>query len=88
MSIILNQRNELARRKFKEWHTKAYSPNLKAIADDIDINYSTFKNWLGGYSNTNIYNLKKIEEFLEKEIKKIKYEKYLDTYKAYCRVNQ
>ncbi|WP_185160584.1 hypothetical protein [Mammaliicoccus sciuri] len=87
MSFILNQRNEIARRNFRDWHTRAYSPKLKPIADDIGINYSTFKNWIVANANTNIHNLKKIEEFLaiqmDKQDKIDKHKAYMEQYMRY-----
>jgi len=80
MSLILNQRNAKARETFKLWQNKAFSPSLVKTAEAIGINYHTLKTWLGGYSNTNIYNLKKIEEFLSVQMDK---QDRIDKHKAY-----
>ena len=67
MSTVLSNRNSRARIKMMIWFKANYNPSIKNVSESVGVNYDTFRKFLKGTRELNVYHLTKIENFLSEQ---------------------
>lgn len=67
MSTVLRDKNARLRIKMMIWFKANYNPSIKNISETIGVNYHTFRKFLKGERELNVYHLNKIEDFLNEQ---------------------